>query len=278
LYESYWEIKEQPFRNTMNPNFFYYSPEHEEALVRMLLTMTESKGLMMMTGQSGIGKTFAGRLFMQEMRARGYSMGMIVNPNVFPTEFIQETLYAFGIEYRSNSKVDLLHRLESSLRVGCESGMEYILLVDEAQLMTLETLEELRLLMNLENDEKPLMTIYLIGQNDLWANVRRVPMLLQRVGVAYRMKALSEEETAKFLQHRMTVAGSRKKIFSDATCRVIFGKTNGIARQINDLAHLCLMVGSGSGSQEVDEKIVDEASRELVSHEVGDQFSSGVSL
>lgn len=264
MYEYYWDLEEKPFKNTMSPKFFYFSPEHEETLVRMLLTVTDAKGLMFLTGESGVGKTYISRMFASEMHEKGFAVAMLVNPMFSPEQLLQEILYEFGVHESYNNKADLWQRLSQHLHGLAESGGHAVLIIDEAQLIqNRETLEEIRLLLNLESDDRPLLDIFMIGEPDLWSRTRTMPQLLQRIGVAYHLNPLPEAETAKYIAHRLSVAGAKREIFNAEACALIHAHARGVLREINNICDLALLIASGMELKEVGRDTIIECIKEM---------------
>src|SRR5438874_454137 len=173
MYEAYWQLSEPPFDNSPNPKFFYLSPEHEEALVRLVYTVRHRKGCGMLTGEYGCGKTTLSRALIQRLEAERYEIGLLTNPSWTPVDFLREALYQLGVESRERTKSDLLHQLNDVLFRNYREGRDTVLIVDEAQLIDDDAVfEELRLLMNFQTDDRLLVTLLLIGSPELRDLVR----------------------------------------------------------------------------------------------------------
>src|SRR5258705_12250375 len=135
MYESYWELAEPPFDNSPNPKFFYLSPEHEEALVRLVYTVRHRKGCGMLTGEYGCGKTTLSRALIQRLEAERYEIGLLTNPGWNALEFLTEILYELGAATSERTKPELLHRLNEVFFRNYRDGRETVIIVDEAQLI-----------------------------------------------------------------------------------------------------------------------------------------------
>ena len=265
MYEAYWGLNEKPFRNTPNPRYLYISQGHEEALTRLLYAVAERKGGMLLTGDYGCGKTLMSRVLLRELSPERYEMAIVANPNLTPCEFLQETLYQFGVGARPGaSKPELLHRLETFARACAREGRHPVLLVDEAQMVRdVETLEEMRLILNLQRDEEFLMTLILSGQPELRGLVDRLPQFKQRLTLRYHLTPLDEAEAALYLKYRMSRAGAKRPVFTGAAERAVFEAAGGVPRVMNALCDLALLVGCGRGAKEIDGDLAWEVARDL---------------
>lgn len=265
MYEAHWKLKEKPFRNTPNPRFLYISQGHEEALTRLLYAVAERKGGMLLTGDYGCGKTLMSRVLLRELSPERYEMAIIANPNLSPAEFLHEVLYQFGASARAGAtKPELVHRVEAFARACRREGRHPVLVVDEAQMVRdLETLEEMRLILNLQRDEEFLLTLILVGQPELKRLVEKLPQFKQRLTLRYHLGPLSQAEAALYIRYRMSKAGARRPIFTPDAERAIFEATRGVPREINALADLALLVGCGRGAREIGRDAVWEVARDL---------------
>src|SRR5258705_2879589 len=181
MYESYWELTEPPFDNSPNPKFFYLSPEHEEALVRLVYTVRHRKGWGMLTGEYGCGKTTLSRALIQRLEAERYEIGLLTNPSWTPVDFLREVLYQLGVEAQETRKPELLHLLNDLFFRNYQAGRESVVIVDEAQLIEDDAVfEELRLLMNFQTNDRFLVTLLLIGSPEPGGKVRRLSRLHPR--------------------------------------------------------------------------------------------------
>lgn len=260
MYENYWKLTDKPFSGAAHPRFLYYSKKHDEALVRLLYAVSESKGLMLLTGEVGTGKTFLCKLFMRELLEKGYQVAMIVNPDLEPQEFLQQVLAELGQEWRGLSKVELWRALSDFVVENRRLGSETVLIVDEAQMIAdRRTLDLLRLLLNLESDGRYLVHLILVGQPEFWQTVRKVHPLHQRIGLSYRLLALSLEETREYIRHRLAVSGATNGIFSDEAIQEVHACSRGIPREINHICDLALLIGCGEEAAQVGKDLVRQA-------------------
>jgi type II secretory pathway predicted ATPase ExeA len=265
VYETYWELSEPPFDNSPNPKFFYLSPEHEEALVRLVYTVRHRKGCGMLTGEYGCGKTTLSRALIQRLEAERYEIGLLTNPRWSATDFLREALYQLGVETTQTSKPELLHMLNDLFFHHYREGRDTVIIVDEAQLLEDEgVFEELRLLMNFQTDDRFLVTVLLIGSPELREKVRRLKHLDQRITIRYHLNTLDDAHTSAYVAHRLKMAGRTKPIFTEEAVKLIFDFTRGTPREINNLCDVALLVGYTKRAKDIDERIVAEVIKDMV--------------
>ncbi len=276
MYEKYWGLKEKPFRNTPNPGYLYISEGHEEALTRLLYAVAERKGGILLTGDYGCGKTLLGRVLLRELSAERYEMAIVASPNLSPTEFLQEVLYQFGVSFPAWSsghgtgrrmlatKSELRHRFEAFVHGCLRCGRHPVLLVDEAQMVRDgETLEEMRLLLNLQRDDRFLLTLVMAGQPELRGIIDRVPQFKQRLTLRHHLGPLTEAEVPQYIRHRMSCAGAKRAVFTPEAEQAIHAATRGVPREINGLADMALLVGYGRRAHQIGHDFVWEIARDL---------------
>ena len=265
MYEAYWELSEPPFDNSPNPKFFYLSPEHEEALVRLVYTVRHRKGCGMLTGEYGCGKTTLSRALIQRLEAERYEIGLLTNPSWNATDFLREALYQLGVESKEKSKSELLHLLNDVFFRNYRDGRDTVIIVDEAQLIADDgVFEEVRLLMNFQTDDRFLVTLLLIGSPELRERVRRLKHLDQRITIRYHLNTLDYTHTAAYVSHRLKMANRATPIFTEEAIKLIFDFTRGTPREINNLCDVALLVGYTKRAKEIGEKIVAEVIKDMV--------------
>jgi general secretion pathway protein A len=265
MYEAYWELTDPPFDNSPNPKFFYLSPEHEEALVRLVYTVRHRKGCGMLTGEYGCGKTTLSRALIQRLEAERYEIGLLTNPRWNATDFLREALYQLGVETTEKSKPELLHMLNDLFFRHYREGRDTVIIVDEAQLLDDEgVFEELRLLMNFQTDDRFLVTVLLIGSPELREKVRRLKHLDQRITIRYHLNTLDDAHTSAYIAHRLTMAGRTDPIFTEEAVKLIFDFTRGTPREINNLCDVALLVGYTKRLEQINEKVVAEVIKDMV--------------
>lgn len=260
MYREHWGLKELPFENVPDPRYFYPSPEHQEALMRLFYAVNNRKGAAMLTGEIGCGKTILSRTLVQDLSADRYEVGLVANPSLPPLDFLREILYQLGVESGSMSKIDLLHALNDAVVRNLNAGKDTVILIDEAQAIDDEaTLEELRLLLNFQLNERFLLTLILIGQPELREKVGRIRQLDQRIAIKYHLGPLSLEETRKYILYRLEKAGLRREIVFPEAFTLIHRLTHGIPRDINNLCDMSLLLGFSGGARKIDPPLVQKA-------------------
>lgn len=266
MYETHWGLKEKPFENTPDPRYVYYSVQHQEALSRLLYVVRERKGLALLTGEYGSGKTLLSRVLLEELNKEQRCQSVFVfNPRLSSTELIQEIVYQLeGGKESSLSKVELFHAMHRILLSNHEAARHTILVIDEAQAIVDEDVfEELRLLMNFQLNNVFLLTILLLGQPELIEKVNSLVQLRQRIAVRFHLGALDEQEIKDYIQHRLKIAEAKREIFTEDAYREIYLSSFGIPRQINNICDLALLAGFGSGVNGIDKEMINKVCEDL---------------
>jgi len=259
MYERYWNLKEKPFENTPDPRFMYYSKKHEEALTRLLYAIKEEKGATMLTGGYGSGKTTLSRIIIDELiKNKVYEVALIIHPQLSPIQFIQEIIYQLKNEHLNGSKPELLHIMEDIIYKNYAAQKRTVILIDEAQIIdSQETLEELRLFLNFQLNNKFLITLVLIGQPELLKKVSALPQLEQRLGIRYHLMALDHKETEEYIKHRLSVAGANTQIFTPEAIGIIYDYSKGLPRAINNICDMSLLIGFGQEAKEINKELLE---------------------
>lgn len=266
MYEAHWGLKEKPFENTPDPRFLFYSQQHQEALSRMLYVVSERKSAALLSGEYGSGKTLLSRVLSQNLQQEDkYKTVSIFNPRLSSLEFIREIVYQLeGGKEVSPDKIDLLHNLQRIFLSNYDSGKHTVIVIDEAQAIAdNEIFEELRLLLNFQLNNVFLLTIILLGQPELIERIINLPQLRQRIAVRFHLRALNQEETRGYIQHRLKVAGATREIFEEDAYKEVYLRSGGIPRQINNNCDLVLLSGYGSGVGRIDKEMIIRVSEDL---------------
>lgn len=274
MYLEYWGLHELPFENTPDPRFLYLSPIHQEALVRLLYAIKGRKGASMLVGEIGAGKTVLSRRLMARLPAEQYDISLVTNPSLPPADLLREILYQLGVmvpsgdhpnhhETHASSKLGLLHALNEHCLRSWRQGKDTVIIVDEAQCIDdLETFDELRLLLNFQLNERFLLTLLLIGQPELKEKIAMLPQLEQRIALRYHLTPLDAEETANYIQHRLSVAQASRPIFTPDALRAIYDHTRGVPRRINTLCDFSLLVGANTQAAMIDARLIAQLIQE----------------
>lgn len=257
MYENYWNLREKPFRNLTDKKFFFYAKTYEEAYLRLLYSVNEPQGLFLLQGDSGCGKTFLCKIFLQDILEQGYRAALISNPTFSPTELLQQVLYGFGIEAAGKTKLELLQEFKKLAESAPERS--YVLLIDEAHLIQdLKTIEEIRLLLNLEVNNRYLIIPILVGKPELGEIIGKTS-LKDRVALQHWIAPLTCRETGEYIYSRMNKAGCAREIFTAEAIKEIHAVTGGIPREINCISDVALLLGYGENAIVVDRNLVLKA-------------------
>ncbi|MFH1824465.1 MAG: AAA family ATPase [Candidatus Firestonebacteria bacterium] len=260
MYIEYWKLKEKPFENTPDPKFIYLSAQHEEGLSRLLYIIREEKGCGLLTGIFGCGKTLLSRALLTELEKDIYKVAFVINPIVEEVDLLRLIAHHLGSSELPNRKTDILIKLEELIKNNWRDGKKTVIVIDEAHAIeNTNVFEEIRLLLNFQLEDKFLITILLIGQPELKVKVDANKQLAQRVAMRYHLIALNRKETEGFISHRLKVAGGNQDIFTIDAINLIFERSGGIPRRINQIGDMCLVVGLGKKLNKVDVNVVQEA-------------------
>lgn len=262
MYKEYWQLTEKPFENAPDPKFFYHSPNHEEALMRLHYVIRERKGAGLLTGEYGSGKTVLTRLIVKELsgKADGYKIALIVNPSLSAGDFLKEIVFQIEGREHGGSKLKILHIINDILYKSMEEQKEVVIIVDEAQIIKKQDMfEELRLLLNFQLNDRFLLSLILVGQPELREKINRLPQLRQRMAISYHLNVLSEDETAHYIKHRCKIAGAEKPLFSEEAIQVIAKHSAGVPRRVNTYCELALMQGMLGKREIIDQEIAKDA-------------------
>ncbi|KAF0092983.1 MAG: proteinral secretion pathway protein A [Puniceicoccaceae bacterium 5H] len=244
MYQHFYGLREMPFHITPDPRFLYLAPTHQEALAHLRYGISEKKGFMVLTGEVGCGKTTICRQLLNELADQDVETALILNPRLSEAEMLEAILTELGQTPVNGSKHHLLDQLNQHLLQVVLAGRNIVVIIDESQNLGFETLEQLRLLSNLETDSQKLLQIILIGQPELRAKLKeeRLRQLRQRVLVHYDLRRLTREEVALYIQHRLTLAGGQgRPSFTQRAVKRIHRVSQGIPRIINNLCDKALL-------------------------------------
>lgn len=257
MYLEYWGFQVLPFENVPDPRFFFLSKTHEEALTRLIYAGKMRKGGAMLSGEIGCGKTTLIRVCIQKLSKDEFDIGVIINPKLEPLEFIQEILYQFGINEVPETKVKCLQKLNARMIENEKINKETLLIVDEAQLLTEDNLEEIRLLLNFQLNHRFLMTIMLVGQPEVKSRIKSLQQLDQRIPIKYHLEPFGYEDTASYIGFRLNKAGKKDNIFSTDAIKKIYDHSKGVPRNINNLCDLSLLFGYSQHETSINSTIIE---------------------
>jgi len=270
MYAPFFGLAHAPFSIAPDPRFLFMSARHREALAHLLYGLDAGGGFVLLTGEIGTGKTTVCRCFLQQIPAH-CNVAYIFNPRLTVPELLRSICDEFGVAHRpaaagAETVKDCLDPLNDFLLQQHAAGRNNVLIIDEAQSLAPEVLEQLRLLTNLETSERKLLQIILIGQPELRAMVARpeLEQLAQRVIARYHLDALNPQETQQYIAHRLAVAGLQGPLpFARRALARVHGLTGGVPRRINLLCDRALLGAYAAGVREVSVAMVRKAAREV---------------
>jgi len=265
VYLDYYGLTEPPFDITPNPRFLFYSAKHREAYNHLLYGLRERKGFVQITGEVGAGKTTLCRALLEALDDR-YATALILNPVMSPDELMKAIAIEYGLPVNGLDRLDTLAVINQFLLQQVEVGKETVLIIDEAQDLTEELLEQVRLLSNLETDNRKLLQIVLMGQPELRdrLNSPRLRQLRQRITVRYHLPPLTRNEVSQYVQHRLHVSGGNgTPYFTRPALWRVFNYTQGIPRLVNAVCDKALLGGFVAQSERINYGLVNRAVREL---------------
>jgi len=281
MYTAYYRLREEPFQLTSNPKFFHLAEPHATAATALIETVMRRKGLVVMSGQIGTGKTTvlhaALQILSQGSVGCPIATAFILNPMLTREEFLETIMIEFEISCSSASKPARLAALHRMLLDMQAKGGTSVLFVDEAHLLSAELLEEIRLLSNADTHQEKLLQIILCGQPELWPKLQKPELraLKQRITSSCTLRPLNSSESRAYIAERLQAAGLQGDTspFPNAALEKIFHHTQGVPRLINLLCDACLSIGYKKKQSLISPDIVDEAATQLRLKESASSFS-----
>ena len=270
MYEQHFGLTERPFSIAPDPRFLYMSQQHREALAHLLYGVGEGGGFVQLTGEVGTGKTTICRCLLEQVPDH-VDVALILNPRVSAMELLASLCDELGIEYaRDTTSIKLLtdvlnaHLLETHAR-----GRRTVLIIDEAQNLDADALEQVRLLTNLETTREKLLQIVLIGQPELRSLLAREELrqLSQRITARYHLEPIQRTETAAYIRHRLQVCGAGESVFNDTAIDLVQKLSGGVPRLINVMCDRAMLGAYVESKRKVDAAIVTRAAREVLPEE-----------
>ncbi len=265
MYTAFYGLREKPFALSPDPRFLYLAGSHREALAHLLYGIEQGEGFISVTGEVGTGKTTLCRTLLERLDG-DTELAFLFNPSRTALELLQSICAEFDLPAEGLARRALMEQLNRFLVEQKRVGKRVLLIIDEAQTLSENTLEQVRLLSNLETSREKLIQILLLGQPELDRKLdeRGLRQLRQRISVRWKLEPLGATETRAYVRHRLAVAaGEPKDLFSDAALREVHRRTGGIPRLVNQLCDRALLAGYAAPAAKIGPKLVREAAREI---------------
>lgn len=269
MYLDYFHLAEHPFSITPDPKFLYFAPSHRAAFEHLLYGITSRKGFIELTGECGCGKSTICRAVLAKLAGEDTRTALILNPVLDGVQLLRAVLDDLGVPYGQEDRADrfaLVQALNAFLLEQARDDVNVVLLIDEAQDLPPQTMEEVRLLSNLETPSQKLLQIVLSGQPELDRRLADPSMrqLRQRITVRYHIPPLAKEEIGAYIAHRLATAGAPETLrFTDEAVAKVARYSRGIPRLVNALCDYALMAGFAADTFEIDSECVDKAEYQL---------------
>lgn len=265
MYTAFYGLREKPFSLSPNPRFLFLAESHREALAHLLYGIDEGEGFIAITGEVGTGKTTICRTLLERLGA-DTEVAFLFNPSTSPDELLRAITAEFGLDVHGLSPAEMGDDLNRFLLEKKRENRRVLLIVDEAQNLSAGTLEQLRLLSNLETASSKLIQILLLGQPELDRKLEtsELRQLRQRIGVRWRLAPLSLRETGEYIRYRLRIAaGADRDLFSPRAMREVHKRSGGVPRLINILCDRSLLAGYAEGERRLSRRTVRQSAREI---------------
>mgnify|MGYP000954149533 CR=1 FL=1 len=265
MYKNFFSLKENPFNITADPSFFFPSQRHEEAFNHLAYGISSRKGIIVVTGEIGTGKTTICRMLLNRLGTK-VKTALILNPSFSDLQLLQMIVHDLGIECSKKNKLVLVGAIALFLVDQSAQGNNVVIIIDECQNLNIRQLEQIRLLSNLETEKEKLLQIILVGQPELneKLNNKALRQLNQRVSVRYHMQPLDKSEIRSYIEHRLNTAGADKRLkFSAEAIEAIYAFSQGTPRVINIICDRALLGAFVQETFLIDEKIIADCIKEI---------------
>lgn len=269
MYNDFYQLREKPFNVTADPDFFFSSACHSEAISNLIYGIKQRKGILVITGEVGTGKTTLCRKLLKEATDQT-KFALILNPKFSESQLIQMIVNDLAIKTKLKTKFDLVQCLNEFLLAESNKGSNVVVVIDEAQNLSIGQLEQLRLLSNLETEKEKLLQIILVGQPELYDKLQlpELRQLCQRIVVYVHLKPLEKNDVEKYIQHRINKARqpyvAHDIHFTKEAVENIYHFTQGSPRTINILCDLALTAGFAAETNLIDENIIRHCAKEVL--------------
>jgi general secretion pathway protein A len=268
MYETYWQLKQKPFENTTDPRFYYPGESHQAALLKLRYAIENRRGGALLAGPSGTGKTLLTTMLPSVLGENYAPFVRLVYPQMSTSEllaYLAEELDG-GDPVADVSDVHAsIRRIQKFLAGNSEQGRHAVVVIDEAQLLDgVHSFEAMRLLLNMEKDGEPMLTILWTGEPSLLPTMDRMPQWEERLGVKCLLRPFNESETVAYVEHRLRAAGATRALLDPQAVSTLYSLTHGIARRINRLCDLALLIGYAEEQPVLSAEHLNSVCHELV--------------
>jgi len=265
MYKAFYELKENPFNVTSDPAFFFSSSRHSEAFSHLIYGIQQRKGILVITGEIGTGKTTLCRTLLNSLDNKTKT-AFILHPNFSELQLLQLIIKDLGVTPKAKNKAAFIDALNDFLLAEAGQGHNVVLIIDESQNLKPNQLEQIRLLSNLETEKEKLLQIVLVGQPELMEKLKLTSLrqLNQRVTVRYHILPLDKAEVDDYIRHRLKVAGATEKlVFANEAIEEIYLYSGGTPRLINIICDRALLAGFVSGTYSIDYGVIKKCIEEV---------------
>ncbi len=270
MYKEFYQLRENPFNITADPHFFFTSAGHEEAFSHLRYGIKQRKGILLITGEIGTGKTILCKKLLNHLDDKTKT-ALVLNPSFSDVQLLRFIINDFGIQGKLRNKFELINALNQFLLQETQKGNNVVLVIDECQNLKTQQLEQIRLLSNLETTKEKLLQIILVGQPELYDKLKlnALRQLNQRIAVRYILKPLSREETERYISFRINRSKlhpleQTRATFTKQAINAIFEQSQGTPRMINILCDRALLAGFASELTTLDHQIIQYCIAEVV--------------
>jgi len=265
MYLNFYGLSKKPFQISSDPAFLWLGEKHQEALATLRYGVLDSKGFLLITGDVGTGKTTLINALVSSFSPHEVRHAIVTDPDLDRIDFFNIVAHAFRIPKTFQTKADFLIYFSRFLHYHHNKNKKVVLIIDESQRLSQELLEEIRLLSNIERQDQKLLNIFFLGQNEFnnLLEMTENRALKQRITLKYHLRPLTSDETQKYIEHRLKIAGTSKKIFTNGALKNIYEFSRGYPRLINVVCDHALLTGYVYEKPTVDAKIIDECRKDL---------------
>ncbi len=270
MYNTFYNLKENPFNMTADPAFFYLSSRHAEAFSHLVYGIEQRKGILVITGEVGTGKTTLCKTLLTKLDTKTKT-ALILNPNFSDLQLLKLIVNDLGINGNFKNKFDIINTLNDFLIEETKKSYNIVIIVDEAQHLKPRQLEQIRLLSNLETDKDKLLQIVLVGQPELLDKLKlsSLRQLNQRISVRYHLLPLMQHELRNYIEHRLKIASAtennpNKPYFTDEAINLIYEMSEGTPRMVNIICDRALLAAYTLETHTINEHIINKSAKEVV--------------